>query len=296
MQRNPTILDSMKTRILLVMTFLLPAVFLAVPAQSEVPFAPGWTEAQEPQVFPKGRLYDYIDGGAELYEEFGVIKLTVCQYQKEQDELELLVYDMESPDAALGIYLMQAGTERPIAGIVARNSGSSSQVNAVRGKSFIQITSLSSSPAMQEPTIALCNQVMAAVPEGKPVSLLTMLPRDRLVAGSERLVHGPLAVRQVMRVFRANPLELGGSIWGAAAKYRIGTGAVETRLQVTYADTSAARTVFANLEQVVDSSFSLKASSTASRTFEDRTGNRLTAVIDGKHLILAYRSGTAIEN
>jgi hypothetical protein len=250
-------------------------------------FAPGWTEVQEPQVFRKGDLCEYIDGGAELYEEFGVVQLTVHQYRKAQGELELLLYEMESPEASLGIYLMQVGTERPIAGIKARNSGSMSQMSAVRGKVYIQITSLSSSPDMQSPIIDLANRTLDSVPDGKPVSLLSLLPRDSLIPGSERIVHGPLGLNQVMRIFDGNPLGLGGSVWGVAAKYRLAEGVVKTHLSVECADERAARKALRNLEKGVDSSYSLVLSAADELVFKSGVRDTLSVRISHDQLILS---------
>jgi len=249
-------------------------------------FASDWSKVQEPQVFRTGHLYDYIDGGAELYEEFGVVQLTVHQYRKAQDELELLVYEMESPESALGIYLMQAGTERPIAGIKARNSGSTSQISAVRGNSYVQITSLNSSPDVRTPMVNLANWALDPVPDEKPVALFSLLPRDSLIFGSERIFHGPLGLNQVLHIFSGNPMGLGGSVWGVGAKYRLAEGVVEIQLSVKYADERAAHTALSNLGKGMDSSYSLVSTQADEFEFKSAQGDTLSARIDKKHLIL----------
>lgn len=285
----PVILSSMKISVAVLLTILAVAVPVASD-NSSTSFASGWTEEQEPQVFPKGQLYDYIDGGAELYEEFGAIRLTVRQFRKSNDELELLTCEMASPAAALGIYLMQIGTERSITGIKARNSGSTSQVTAVRGKTYIQITSLNSSAEMQTPMVNLANWALASGSDGKPISLFGMLPRDSLIPGSERIVHGPLGLNQMMRIFDGNPLGLGESTWGVGAKYRRGEKSAAIRLIVEYSDERAALTALSNMKKEADTSWSTVSSSVNAVEFVNRQQERLTARVENKQLVLLYRS------
>jgi len=285
-----SILFDMKIGVAFLWTAIAISCVLATPGYSGGDFAAGWTATQEPQVFNKGHLYDYIDGGAEMYEEFGVVQLTVHQYCKAQDELELLVYEMESPEAALGIYLMQAGTERPIAGIKARNSGSMSQISAVRGKVYIQITSLSGSPNEQSPMTDLANWALDSVPDGKPVSLFSLLPRDSLILGSERIVHGPLGLNQLVRIFNGNPLGLGGRVWGVGAKYRCGKDVMGVRLIVEYSDERTARTALRNLEKGVDSSYSLVSTLADQVEFKSAQGDTLSARVEHNDLILRHTS------
>lgn len=285
-----SILFNMKIGVAFLWTAIAISCVSATPGYSGGDFAAGWTATQEPQVFHKGHLYDYIDGGAEMYEEFGVVQLTVHQYRKAQDELELLVYEMESPEAAVGIYLMQVGTERPIAGIKARNSGSMSQISAVRGTVCIQITSFSGSPDMQSPIIDLANWALDSVPDGKPVSLFSLLPRDSLILGSERIFRGPLGLNQVLRIFNGNPLGLGGTVWGVGANYRMGKGVLETRLTVVYPNSRAARIALRHLGKAVDPSYSLASASADELNFGSEQTNRFTARIDNRRLILRHLS------
>jgi len=57
-------------------------------------FAPGWRRYQTPMVFSAKDLYGYIDGGAELFFEFGFSELTVQRYRCGERELSLDLYRM----------------------------------------------------------------------------------------------------------------------------------------------------------------------------------------------------------
>lgn len=86
-------------------------------------FVPGWKRSGKAVAFIKADLFNYIDGGAELFLEFGFEKLSIQRYARGKSELTLEVYEMDSPESALGIYLTKCGLETPVKGIAARNSG-----------------------------------------------------------------------------------------------------------------------------------------------------------------------------
>ena len=70
-------------------------------------FVPGWRRAEHKKVFARKELFNYIDGGAELFLEFGFDNLVIQRYQKGNSELTLEAYQTESPESALGIYLVK---------------------------------------------------------------------------------------------------------------------------------------------------------------------------------------------
>src|SRR5512146_1704116 len=70
-------------------------------------FAGGWKKAEAPKRFTQADLYGYIDGGAELFLEYGFEQLTVQKYRNGADEFTVEAYRMTDPAAATGIYLMK---------------------------------------------------------------------------------------------------------------------------------------------------------------------------------------------
>ena len=63
----------------------------------------GW-KLIEAKTYPGQALYDYIDGGAEVYLEYGFSKVEVAYYGKGEQEFLVEVYKMSSPQAAMGIF------------------------------------------------------------------------------------------------------------------------------------------------------------------------------------------------
>lgn len=64
-----------------------------------------WKIAGAPRYFGPDNLYDLIDGGAEIYVEFGLVKMVTADYKapdKPTQTITVEVYDMKTPDGAFG--------------------------------------------------------------------------------------------------------------------------------------------------------------------------------------------------
>jgi len=85
-------------------------------------FAAGWDRSGALRTFSGQDLFNQIDGGAELFLEFGFVKLRLQVYARGGSKLTLNAYEMEGPTSALGVYLMKMGRETPFPDVAARNS------------------------------------------------------------------------------------------------------------------------------------------------------------------------------
>ncbi|MBN1448952.1 MAG: hypothetical protein JXA28_13565 [Bacteroidetes bacterium] len=69
---------------------------------------PGW-DISTPDFYSAKQLYGYINGGAELYLEYGFRQVTAQRCTKESHELQVDIYEMTSPEAAFGMYSILHG-------------------------------------------------------------------------------------------------------------------------------------------------------------------------------------------
>ena len=224
-------------------------------AQSFLPgdgFLAGWKTSGKPRTFISQDLFNHIDGGAELFLEFGFARLRVQAYTDGASELSAAVYEMESATSALGIYLMKMGKETPFADVAARNSSETAQLNIVKGRYFVQIDNFDEKPAPRAAAVALANAVLALIPEEKPEPVLDLLPAGKRVAASERLVRGPYGLQPYYTFGEGDILRLGGRIFAALAEYEAADGSRFTRLIVPCADAAAAAAALENLGANLD--------------------------------------------
>lgn len=215
-------------------------------------FRPGWMLQDQPLHFAGGGLFNYIDGAAELFTEFGFQDVEVCRYGKGERELDLELYRMENSDAALGVYLMKCGKETPLPGVRARNSADPYQLIIVKGPYFVVINNFSGDATLFPVMTDLANFALNNIQEGEKTTLLDILPGKNLIAGSELLFRGPTALQQIYVLGQGDVLQLKGTIFGVAGDYAMGNDERYTMMCVAYPDGSAARSAYENLFRHLD--------------------------------------------
>jgi hypothetical protein len=213
----------------------------------------GWARAGPLKEFQGGNLFDFIDGGAEIFLEFGFDRLLVQDYRKGNSEIVLELYQMESPESALGIYLMKCGVETPVEGVPARNSGDKTQFTILKGRAFIHINNLDGRESLLPVMVDLARGLLKSIPQGEPVMLLDELPQEGRIPGSERLIRGPYALQSIFTFGEGDVFELEGKIFAVAADYRDQDGEPSTRLIIFYPDELRAAAAFRNLLDKLDS-------------------------------------------
>jgi hypothetical protein len=228
------------------------AVFAAQVIIPQDDFAPGWRRSGKPSTFIKADLFNHIDGGAELFLEYGFEKLLVQRYARGKSELTLEVYEMESPEAAMGIYLMKCGQETPLSGIRARNSGEKSQLTILKNKYFVYVNNFDGDAKKLPAMVALANTALESIREVPAEGWLEELPKESLVGRSQRLIRGPVALQPFFTFGEGDIFKLQGKIFGVLANYRGERNALYTRLIIPYPDQNQAFFVYENLKTNLD--------------------------------------------
>jgi len=75
---------------------------LLLPALQELP---GWQFSAEPQVYDGDKLFELINGGADIYLEYGFSRVVSVHYlDPSQNDVQLEIYEMSDNSAAYGIF------------------------------------------------------------------------------------------------------------------------------------------------------------------------------------------------
>lgn len=237
--------------VILSLTVLSGALFSEVVMPGEA-FYPGWKKSGKLITFTRADLYNYIDGGAELFLEFGFEKLYVQRYRSGESELSLEIYEMESPESALGVYLAKCGQEVPVEGLEARSSGEESQFTILRERYFIHINNFEGGRELVPAMRALAAETLKNLPPDRAISLLDYLPRENLIKNSERLIRGPYALQPIFTFGEGDILQLEGKVFGVVGNYRDESGSIFTRIIIPYPDELRAQAAFKHLQQNFD--------------------------------------------
>ncbi len=228
----------------------------------------GWKKSETARVFGGADLYGYIDGGAELFLEFGFDRLTLQKFRSGRDELAVEIYRMADTVAATGVYLMKCGKPTRDPSFAARHTINRHQLMFVRERYFVTVNNLSGGDAVAAVLLTFGRAVASALPADRVPAELSRLSAQGFVAGSERLVRGPFGLQSIFTLGDGNVLQLGGRVVGVAGDVR-DQGGERTRLVVVYPDAAAAARAFANLQKHLDSYLKPVTSSATRLVFKD---------------------------
>jgi hypothetical protein len=153
---------------------------------------PGWTVAEEVTEYDPETLYEYLDGGAPAYVDFGFERVAHARYALGDDDfrsITLDLYDMGGKLGAFGIY----SSIRP-RDVVVRDWGTEGYrigetAAAWKDRYYVHAVADDDSPDLTGPLEHLVARVIDAVPGDRSnPGLLERLPADDRIAHTERYV------------------------------------------------------------------------------------------------------------
>jgi hypothetical protein len=150
-----------------------PADFL--PGAADLP---GWTQEEKPRAFTSETLWDLMDGGAEVYVEYGVEGAASAHYKHPtKGEIQVDIYAMKDAGAAFGIYSFNTRTKGSPVQIGDEAVLTDYYLLVRKGACFLSFAALSD-PATTMPSCQeIARVITARIPgsAGKP-GLLSRLP------------------------------------------------------------------------------------------------------------------------
>ena len=155
------------------------------------------------QLYIGKALYGFMNGGSDLYYEYGFEQLTAQEINYMEEEFVVERYKMEDPTGALGIYSVHVFRCLRVDTLNDFNCQSQYQLQAVNGDEYISIVYQSGSEAGKQEADKLMNIYIstseistekATIPQE-----LSFLPKP--YSGTLKLLKGPLAINNTYSDF-----------------------------------------------------------------------------------------------
>lgn len=171
-----------------------PAALL--PADGE---APGWARQGELQGYEGEDLYTYINGGAEIYQEYGFRRVVVQDYGNASGRsISFEIFEMEDPAAAFGMFTFKRSGRGRRLDLGGGGELESYYLNFWKGRFLATLTGFDESAGTVEGLVALAGAVDAKIEEvGRAPELVDVLPSEDLLAGSVKYLRGLLGLNNV---------------------------------------------------------------------------------------------------
>jgi len=211
-----------------------------------------WIVEEPVKLFVGEELFRHINGGAELFLEFGFEDLTVCKYNNKETSFDLEIYKMKNPTSALGIYLSKTGQETPLREIPVRNTANLYQIVITSGRYFIMVNNFSGNKQLISSMIRLSQLIVNQIEKSEIVDIFTFLPKQNIIDESKIIFRGPFGLQSVYTFGKGDVLQLKGEIFGVGANYKFESESEITCLIIPYPDQISARQAFHNLISNLD--------------------------------------------
>jgi hypothetical protein len=139
---------------------------------------PGWSQEETPHTFTQDTLWDLMDGGAEVYVEYGVEGAASARYKHpSKGNVQVEIYAMKDAGAAFGIYSFNSRTKGNPVQIGDEALLTDYYLLVRKGACFLSFTAVSNPATTMPACLELARAITARIPSvaGKP-DLLSRLP------------------------------------------------------------------------------------------------------------------------
>ncbi len=177
----------------------------------------GWTRSEPARIYDGDELYAFIDGGADLFLEYGFRRSLAAEYQNVGGRsITLEIYEMTDPGAAYGVYSIRSGEKSHPVEIGQEGCERPYYIMFWKGPFYISIAGSDSTEQCRSGLKSLARAVDAAIPvRGTKPSPVDLLPAENLE--KERYVRGYLGMSSTL-VFGIE--ELFAAVDGVVGSYR----------------------------------------------------------------------------
>ncbi|MBM3242877.1 hypothetical protein FJZ31_41990 [Candidatus Poribacteria bacterium] len=220
--------NSMRVRLQGLTSGNMTAYASLYPRESEIPEQKFKLETKVTEYKGDG-LYDFLNGGAELYFAYDIIAAASAEYKAGQNSIiEVAIYDMGISANAFGMYSTGRYANAEYVSIGNEGIKTSSTLDFWKGRYYCKLVSFDETIESQQAMVALGNMLANNIEEaGTLPELLSLLPEASKMPQSEKYFRKQLALNNIHYVDNENVLQLGEQTEGVVAKYQFGETKVD---------------------------------------------------------------------
>jgi len=159
-----------------------------LPADGEMS---GWARATNPEHYEADNLWEYINGQADFFIDYGFVRVDTAEYQNDQESSSVVleVYQMGRPQEAFGIFAAErTRDDRPLE-IGAQAYLGTNVLGFWQAERYVKLTSFDEGPEVERSLISLAEEISSRIPgQGRELETLLLFPEDGRIEASERFI------------------------------------------------------------------------------------------------------------
>ncbi len=150
----------------------------------------GWKQSGEMQIFPPRNLYEYIDGGADLYLKYDFQELKVAEYQNDKKaSVTVEIYRHKTPTHTFGIYSQERLANANFLDIGAQGYIEKDTLNFLQGNYYVKISCYNAGPDGEGTLLTFAKRVGENLGEKDLLpSILSSFPREGKKKNTEKYI------------------------------------------------------------------------------------------------------------
>ena len=157
------------------------------------PGVAGWKQSGEGEVFSPDTLFEYIDGGADIYLKYDFEELKVAEYQAEHQDkkatVTVEVYRHRTPNDAFGIYSQERLSGARFLQIGVQGYVEEDFLNFLAGPYYVKLSGIKIGPEEQDVLIIFAKKVAENLGvQGSFPSVLSSFPKEGKKENSETFI------------------------------------------------------------------------------------------------------------
>jgi hypothetical protein len=231
----------------------------------------GWSRVDTARIYRGEELFHLIDGGADLFFEYGFRQVMAVEYQNAGGEsINLEIYEMNDPSAAYGIYSIRIADGATPISIGQEGSAHPYYIMLWKGKYYVSVAGSDSTQECRKGLEVIARGVDQNIPgRGQRPSIVELLPKEGLL--TRKYFRGYLGVSTI-RVFDEKDIF-------RSAEGAIGIYEDRTMLVLRYGNTAEAEQRLAEIKEYLKSN----------KRFQNyKHQDQISTAIDSKHRYLSF--------
>ncbi len=211
---------------------LLPAVEVVEP----------WEKADEPTGYQGYDLFDLINGGAELFFQYGFVQVITQEYTHEDDSIICTIYEMEDSEAAYGVYSYGRTPDKPALALGDGGFTGGLQLIFWQDRYYVTVETFVPGDELERALESFATRISERIGDhAAPPKVMERLPRDLLIPRTEKLLEGNLTVDSLLMHKTSNLFQLAQGDVVLYGEYRASVGKVKLFMAVYEDEAKTAR-------------------------------------------------------
>jgi hypothetical protein len=158
------------------------SILKLLPANNEIS---GWTQKGPPRVFVNEKLWEFMDGGADVYLDYGFKQIATVEVQQGKNSVTADIYEMKSIDGAFGIFSRESAPTYHYTKIGADGYQEGVALNFYQSNYYVKLNAYIDNAVTKEALRKIAESISKKIGGGKaPPAMMGSFPQEGCIPHS----------------------------------------------------------------------------------------------------------------